>query len=278
MTGSAGWARSSCRCSERSARSSSGRARAGRFCGRNDGASGGSGVDGCAVRTSSTRWSIAERHCCKIVSMTTSGGMRSNDSLGGRNRGEVARDPGATPHRGLCLGAEDEVLRRAWPRAQLASLRTSAVASGAFGALVAKCYEERFIGRALGYARAGCGKIRACPHARVPYALLSVGSRRTKVRAMRHALLQLREDISMDSVIARPTAHRRQHVLVAAVISLLVACDAAHVDGVSVGTGSYTANSINGSSLPYRVQNSTRSISIASVTAQMYANGRYEIA
>ena len=82
----------------------------------------------------------------------------------------------------------------------------------------------------------------------------------------------------MDSVIARPTAHRRQHVLVAAVISLLVACDAAHVDGVSVAAGSYTANSINGSLLPYRVQNSTRSILIASATAQIYANGRYEIA
>lgn len=82
----------------------------------------------------------------------------------------------------------------------------------------------------------------------------------------------------MDSVLAGPTAHRRNHVLVAAVISMLAACDAAHVDGVSVVAGNYTANSINGSLLPYRVQNSTRSILIASATAQMYANGRYDIA
>lgn len=95
---------------------------------------------------------------------------------------------------------------------------------------------------------------------------------------MHHALLQLREDISMDSVIAGPTARHRQHVLVAAVISILAACDAAHVDGVSVAAGKYTANSINGSLLPYRVPNSTRSILIATATAQMYANGRYEIA
>jgi hypothetical protein len=95
---------------------------------------------------------------------------------------------------------------------------------------------------------------------------------------MRHALLQLREDISMDRVIAGPTTHRRHQVLMAAVISVLAACDAAHADGVSVAAGNYTANSINGSLLPYRVQNSTHSILIASATAEMYANGRYEIA
>jgi hypothetical protein len=95
---------------------------------------------------------------------------------------------------------------------------------------------------------------------------------------MRHAFLQLREDISMDRAIAGPATHRRHHVLVAAVISMLAACDAAHLDGVTVATGDCVANSINGSVLPYRVQNSTRSILIASATAEMHANGRYEIA
>src|SRR5450432_717130 len=100
--------------------------------------------------------------------------------------------------------------------------------------------------------------------------------RREFMRSLR-ALLQLCEDISMESTIHGPTTHRRQHVLMAAVFSLLAACDAAKVDSVSAAPGNYTANAINGSSLPYRVGNSTHSILIASASASMFANRRYEI-
>jgi hypothetical protein len=81
----------------------------------------------------------------------------------------------------------------------------------------------------------------------------------------------------MDSTIHGPTTNRRQHVLMAAVFSLLAACDAAKVDSVSAAPGNYTANAINGLSLPYRVGNSTHWILIASASASMFANRRYEI-
>lgn len=82
----------------------------------------------------------------------------------------------------------------------------------------------------------------------------------------------------MDRAIAGPHPHSRPHVLMAAVISLLSACDPAQVESVSVPTGNYSAKAINGSTLPYLVPNSTHSILIASASARMYANGRYQIA
>jgi hypothetical protein len=82
----------------------------------------------------------------------------------------------------------------------------------------------------------------------------------------------------MDSVTREPHTHGRHHVLMAAVVTLLSACDAAQTTGVSVPTGNYTAKAINGAKLPYRVPNSTQSILIASASARLYANGRYELA
>jgi hypothetical protein len=82
----------------------------------------------------------------------------------------------------------------------------------------------------------------------------------------------------MDRAIAGLHPHSRHHVLMAAVITLLSACDAAPLESVSVPTGIYTARAINGSKLPYQVPNSTHSISIASASARVYANGRYQIA